>query len=103
MKKLTIGCVLFFVKFRNNRVKGLYKNITDLEGLDKSSNNLVKASNDPTKYNAEGKGNIKKIYENLSLAEDLGLAIASADTISSVLALAKKVFSYEKKIKIMKS
>ena len=41
-----------FIKFRNNRDKGLYKNVTELEGLDKSSNNLVKASNDPTKYNA---------------------------------------------------
>lgn len=41
-----------FIKFRNNRDKGLYENVTDLEELDKSSNNLVKASNDTTKYNA---------------------------------------------------
>lgn len=50
-----------FVKFRNGRDKSLYENVTDLEGLDKSSNNLVKASNGPIKYNVEGKGNSKKM------------------------------------------
>ena len=42
---------------------------------------------------------IVKIYENVSLAENLGLAITSAGTISSVFALANKVFPYEKKDK----